>query len=301
MRKSYDSIIYILDRSSIYSECFAPQDIKTYESYSMLQKNRLSRFVFRLLYNFSKQKDRFFNPKLKNCGNKTVIAFDTVNIELIRWIRENNPKNRIIIYFINTVRNPNLPLKYEELGCELWTFDKEDCKKYHMQFNDWYCCYTSEQEKAIKYDVSFIGREKTRRNFLDKFTIYMKDNDIKYYYHITHERNNPIINPFKYKHHIPYAKMVEIEKKSKAIIELVEPGQNGSTLRLMDCVFNNIKLITNFDNIKFSNLYNPNNIFIVNGEEFNGVKEFLETPFEPYSNEIMKKYSFEYWIEQFKI
>ena len=60
MRKSYDSIIYILDRSSIYSECFAPQDIKTYESYSMLQKNRLSRFVFRLLYNFSKQKCRVF-------------------------------------------------------------------------------------------------------------------------------------------------------------------------------------------------------------------------------------------------
>lgn len=301
MWKLDDSLVYILDKSSIYSACFRPKGVKTYESFSMLQKNRLSRLVFRFLYSHSNNKEVFYNPELKNCEDKTVIAFDTVNVDLISWIRRNNPKNRIIVYFINTVRNTELPLKFKELRCELWSFDKDDCEKYNMNFNDWYCCYVADQNRKIKYDVSFVGREKTRRPFLDSFAEYMKKSGIKFYYHITHERNYPIINPVKYKHHIPYSKMVEIEKKSKAIVELVEPGQGGSTLRIMDCAFNNVKLITNFEKIKSSDLYNPNNIFVVKGTDFTGIKEFLEAPFEPYSAKIMKKYSFEYWIEQFRI
>lgn len=294
-------IIYILDKASIYSACFSPKDVVTYESYRCLQKNRVTRALFRMLYKYAKSRDFFYNPLLKNCEDKTVIAFDTVNFDLIHWIRRNNPQNRIIIYFINTVRDTRMPQRYEEMGCELWSFDKDDCKKYNMKFNDWYCCYTPDENRKIKYDVSFIGREKTRRPFLNEFAKYMKRNGITYYYHITHERNYPIINPFKYKHHISYSKMIEIEKQSKAIVELVEPGQGGSTLRIMDSIFNNVKLITNFEIIKFSELYNPNNIYILKNNNFDGIKQFLNVPFEPYPKEIIEKYSFEHWIKKFNI
>ena len=301
MWKLETNLVYILDKSSVYSECFRPYNIQTYESYSCLQTNRFSRFIFRFFYSRTENKEKYYNQDLKNCGDATIIAFDTVDIDLVKWIKSNNPKNRFIIFFINTVRNSETPLLLKKIGCELWSFDKDDCKKYNMKFNDWYCCYTPDENRKIKYDVSFIGREKTRRPFLNEFAKYMKRNGITYYYHITHERNYPIINPFKYKHHISYSKMIEIEKQSKAIVELVEPGQGGSTLRIMDSIFNNVKLITNFEKIRDSELYNPSNIYILNNNNFDGIKQFLNVSFEPYPNDIMEKYSFEHWIKKFNI
>lgn len=294
-------LVYILDKSSIYSACFRPQNYKVYESYRFLQRNRFSRFLFRRAYHHAKHKTNFYNPELKDCGDAVIIGFDTVDPELIRWIREGHPNNRIIIYFINTVRDPKRVQMFMEQDCELWSFDRNDCKKYDMQFNDWYCTYVPNQNPKIKYDVVFIGREKTRRPFLNRFAEYMNQNGISYYYHITHERNYPIINPRKYRYHISYAKMIELEKKARAMIEIVEPGQGGSTLRIMDAVFNNIKLITNFASIKQSELYHPNNIYILEDDSFDGVKNFLEKPFQPYSKEIMQKYSFEHWIGRFGI
>lgn len=294
-------LVYILDRSSIYSACFRPKNYKVYESYRCLQGNRTERFLFRQLYSHAKDPSSLYNPELRDCGDAVIVGFDIVDVALIAWIRSRHPNNRIIIYFINTIRDTKKMEQFAALGCELWSFDPDDCKKYHMQFNDWYCCYAPDKNPTIRYDVAFIGREKTRRPFLDRFAAYMKQNDISYYYHITHERNYPIINPLKYKHHISYSKMISLEKQAKAILEIVEPGQGGSTLRIMDAVFNHVKLITNFAPIKQSELYHPNNIFVLEHDSFDGVKEFLQKDFCPYPEEIMQKYSFEHWIKRFGI
>lgn len=296
-----NELIFIFDKNTMYSECFCPRGVTLYEEYSCLQNTRLSRALFRILLKKSRSKAKFYNKKLQNCNNSVILAFDTIDIEVIQWVRENNPQNRIIIYFINTVRNENRVTKYVELNCELWSFDKEDCEKYNMQFNDWYCCYKNSERFKKKHDVIFVGREKTRRPLLNKLAEYFEKNGVKYYFHVTPERNIPVFLSKKYKHQISYKKMIEIEKKSKAMIEIVEPGQNGSTLRLMDAVFNEVKLITNFKPIKNSELYIPNNIFILDEDPISELKAFIEKPFEKYPDSILNKYRYEEWIARFRI
>lgn len=296
----HNSVFFLLDKAAIYSTCFRPLNVRVYESYAFLQSNFVARFIFRNLMKFSKDKSRFFNQELKDCMGKAVLAFDVVDINVIRWIRENNPRSRIVIFFINTIQTPEIVEEYRKLNCELWSFDKGDCEKYNMQFNDWYCTYIPDKNIKKKFDVCFIGREKTRRPLLNKLASYMDSNDISYYYHVTHERNYPIVDYRYYRRHIPYSKMIEIEKSSVAMIEIVEPGQGGSTLRVMDAVFNNVKLITNYAPILDSDLYNPSNIFVLKDDNMGDIKTFLGTPFEPYSEEIMYKYSFNNWISKFK-
>lgn len=295
-------LIFVLDKADIYSACFRPKTIDTFERYSCLQKNILSRALFRTLYKSKKIRPKLFNKKLVDCNDKTILVFDTAGRDFVHWLRQNNLQNRIIVYFINTIRDPELVKAYKEEKCDIWSFDPADCKKYQLQFNDWYCTFETDNSVQKKYDVVFIGREKTRRPILNRFQKYFEENSILYYFHVTHERNYPIVNPTKYKRQISYEQMISLEKQSKAMIEIVEPGQSGSTLRIMDSVFNNVKLITNFKSIKQSPFYDPNNIYIFDDScQFDGLKEFLNRQFHPYDQKLLDEYRFDKWVSRFCI
>lgn len=208
----------------------------------------------------------------------------------VQWIKKKHPKIRVIVWYWNRVSAKELDPNFcKQHGCEVWSFDKTDCEKYDMHFNDQYLL-VSDMDTAITsgIDLTYVGgwskeREKQLTKIISKFE------DIKGYYQLAHNQRE----------WIPYEKYIGLVKKSKGILEINKEGQSGLTLRALEALFYRKKLITNNISIRNEGIYNQDNIYVI-GVDDKPVKEFLNEPYcmpENY-DDLVSYYSFDSWIKR---
>ena len=96
-----------------------------------------------------------------------------------------------------------------------------------------------------------------------------------------------------------YNEVVENIKHTRAILDLTKQTQYGLTLRPMEAIFFQKKLITNNENIVKYDFYNPKNILIYNNNTTcEEIREFLESEYEPIKTSIIEFYKFENWLNR---
>src|SRR5690606_41163608 len=69
-----------------------------------------------------------------------------------------------ILFYFNPV-DKDVPLVFfEKLNCKIWSFDKEDCKKYNLYYNNQFVVKENYNNKTneITTDVLFVGSDKGR-------------------------------------------------------------------------------------------------------------------------------------------
>lgn len=71
----------------------------------------------------------------------------------------------------------------------------------------------------------------------------------------------------------------------------------GISMRTFETVGYRKKLITNNSLVKKYDFYNPDNIFVIEDNNLEGLEEFLSKPYTDISEEIVEKYSFTNWIK----
>ena len=124
-----------------------------------------------------------------------------------------------------------------------------------------------------------------------------------------------LCNPYFYvvKDHLEHSELIELKSdnidyneylkvlvKSKAIIEIVFTDNADYTLRTMEALFYQKKLITNNRLIVNAEFYNKNNIYVLNDQTSKqDIQNFLELPFVPYSQEQIDFYGVDNWAERF--
>lgn len=101
---------------------------------------------------------------------------------------------------------------------------------------------------------------------------------------------------------ISYKKILTEEMKSRCIIDIVKEGQEGLTLRVLEALFLNKKLLTNNQKVKELDFYHPNNILSfeteITAEE---ILEFLDRESTGVSPHVKEKYSVHAWFCNFGI
>ena len=71
---------------------------------------------------------------------------------------------------------------------------------------------------------------------------------------------------------------------------------NGLSFRIFEAIKYEKKLITNNKTVKQYDFYHPNNIFVFEEDNFQGLENFLKVAYTPLSEEIKQKYSFTNWL-----
>ena len=247
--------------------------------------------------------------KYKISEYDVIFIFDGVRgRDVIEYIRDHNKRARIIIYYINSVdfADRKAPHHYKGLDCEFYTFDPIDAKKFGIKFKPYF--YPEEymvdcDEKVdIKQDVFFVGVDKDRLGIikdLHKKFEQMNLTDKLMIVATPHKKYSRSDEKWLAKR-VPYEKIAENIKQSRAILDIVQSGQSGITLRPMEAMFYNKKLITNNIYIKEYDFYNPRNIFILQERNISELKEFLELPTIEINQEIKNKYRFSGgWLKEF--
>lgn len=170
-----------------------------------------------------------------------------------------------------------------------------------MHFNSQYyfSTFKLEEEIDIKYDVFFIGREKGRLDYLNELETVMNSMGITTYFHIVNG-NKLLEQKHEYKPLISYDKVLRLIGESRVILDIVQVGQSGQTLRSMEALFFSKKMITNNKSIIDCDFYCKENIFVLDVDDITRLKEFINTPFKLIEKNIIDKYEFSEWIKRFQ-
>lgn len=240
--------------------------------------------------------------KINIASKDSIIVFDSLlGLEIFSYIKRNAPCTKQHFWLWNTCTLSMKKISYVKKFAKVWSFDIGDVEKYDINYNhQFYGNYLSTTTTYnSKNGLLFIGRDKGRLSLLLKVAEFCKQNNIKYYFYIfgeSKETNDPNIvfsNSF-----LTYTDVMRLIDNSAVLLDLVKVGQIGMTLRLLEGVFNSRKILTNNDSIIKSDLYNSNNIYLLNEENIEGLNLFVKT--DIINSAVKEKYTFDDWIRNFR-
>lgn len=229
-----------------------------------------------------------------------IILFDTKSnySDYANLIEENlDCRTRLVLYLWNPA---NFSHDYEKLSSrwKIWSFSKDDSANHGFMYAGTFynenLVNTDCDSSVIKSDVFFLGTEKGRKNILDDTENILRIHGITTDIRIVD--NQKSIYDRRYTRSMPYLKYLENIRSSKTILEIVQINQTGLTLRTMESLFFEKKLITNNSTIKEYAFYDRRNIFIIGEDDWSKINRFIEEDYKPIDEREKEKYKFENWL-----
>jgi len=221
------------------------------------------------------------------------------SVNIANYIDTLNVKKelRLIFWYWDPVRLKYSPDKVSERW-EKWSFDKSDCKRYNLKYNSTYFfdSITLPPQKLV-YDVFFVGQNKGRLNTLLNLKKTLEQFSLRILFLIISDKNF-FYDKKVFQKRIPYKTTLKLISKSKSLLEFVQQNQSGPTLRSMEALFFDKKLITNNSSIKDYDFYCKENIFIIGEDDINEIFRFLNAPYKLVATEVTEQYNFIEWLKR---
>ena len=229
-----------------------------------------------------------------------IIVFDSLHsASLLKYIRRKY-ENRLIYWHWNPIKKDKDIAIWKETKkiCEHWTFNPSDAKKYGMNLNNQFFFYQNQEDISKEKSVFFVGTDKGRYEKIVTISDDLKVMGIAIDFHVISKDYNDT-RKYVEKRYMEYSEVISHIRKSKAVVEIVQDGQNGLTARALEAMFFGTKLITNNKEIRNFNFFSDNNIFII-GEDNNAeLNAFLHTPFQPVEKKALYQYDAHGWLDNF--
>lgn len=263
--------------------------------------------------------NRYFYNIIKKLPNDLdyvlVIRGKFLSEYIISYMRKNFlTKCKFIMYQWDSVKNNTNSIKISKFFDKNFTFDETDAKKYKWDYRPLFYIEellnnNTEKNIDILYICSLHSKRVTVLNILKQFC---KNKGLVLYSHMYSKRivfyKRKYINRRKEYlaannndicfNSLSLNNIYELYSKSKIVFDYTHPGQRGLTMRTIECLGNECKLITNNELVKYADFYNSNNIYIYNENKIKIPESFIKIPYETESKNILKKYSLESWIKE---
>jgi len=299
MENKYNDLLILYNsRLDYFISCFEKRGIRTKRTYK--KSSFLSRVLRRTFEALNFSQDFWYGDWKRDLSSfKTVIIFADSYFPVLKFIKGNNRDIRIIYWYWDPVFRLRLPKKIIFETAEIWSFDPSDCLKFGFKFNTtFYFSNIFLPKNTPEYDVIFVGNDKGRMEYLQKIRVRLTKLGIKGYYHVIPDRQE---HEKKQRKEIPYVEYLKIVSRTRVLIDLIPFGQSGLTIRAMESIFFNKKLITNDPFIINQNFYTRENIFILGKDNGEKLRDFINSPYKQLDNKIVKSYDVSNWLKRFNI
>ena len=238
-------------------------------------------------------------------GYKTVVLFDTYAHyseyahKIERTVSEDT---RLILYLLNPAFFSD---DYTKLSnrWEIWTFAKVDSEKYGFRYggtfyNPHLLKLTGKENRESKQtDVLFVGTDKGRKIYVNELENILTNEGIKCDFRIVDNFKSLFYTG--YSREVSYLDLCKLICNSKVILDVVQEGQYGLTLRIMEAILFGKKVITTNKYLAKDTDFSSNeNIYILDKYNLTELKSFILKPIVPYNENLKQKYSFYSWIER---
>lgn len=282
----------------------------------------ITKVMIRLNFKFFIQNriDKYYKNIERSILNKQydfifLISPEGISKNNLENLKKIQPSAKVICYMWDSVKNKLHLLNFFEIIDEIYSFDQNDCNNYGFKFLPLFYLDSFRTISMIKhpiyYDLCFIGTVHSDRfDFIMKIKKqfdHMNLNSFIYLY--SPSQLMFIIQRLFYKNfkQIPRNKVsffalahdqiVDMISKSKIILDIERPNQNGLSMRTIEILAAKKKLITTNQNIKNYDFYNEQNILIVNRINPTIPLDFLSSDYVECSDNIYDKYSLTNWLK----
>lgn len=272
-----DNIIYIMAPKGYARKVIQDKGIKVFSPYygDNLPLRLFRELCFRLPF---LPKTIWYNKAVLH-QNVAFVNIIDVNIteHYLRWIKKIYSDVQINFIYDNMVgRARNISPDKIPSKIRIWTYDDYDSKKYGIRlFNKWASPAINIKKQNPEIDVFFIGRDKGRGEQLLELEKKMNSLGLKTKFIITKDRKYSRTKSF-YQNPISYEQVVEYDAKSRALLNITMPNQEGVTMRDIEATVIGIKLITTNKNIINKDLYHKKNVFILGEDQLSDLPSFLK-------------------------
>lgn len=227
-----------------------------------------------------------------------VIRGEYLSPEIIKMINS----HRKILYEWDSMLNFDYKEKAQCFDRVL-TFDKRDADLYGYDYLPLFYSKIKKQ-KAQDIDLLFVGiwhsdrcqilesiRKQLSRYYNLKFYIYYP-----WYYSVYLILKGKMkFSRYLTGKKISSKKLLKLYSRAKCVVDINHNLQTGFTMRTMETLGNNIKLITTNFNIIDADFYDKNNVFVINRQKPEINLDFLNTSFV--ENNRMDKYELNKWLD----
>ena len=93
-------------------------------------------------------------------------------------------------------------------------------------------------------------------------------------------------------------KLDEIYSDSRCVLDSAQDGQQGLTIRVIEALGAQKKIITTNEDVANYDFYCKENIYIYDGQGFDFNAPFFTRPYQKIEERIYKKYSLRNWLTQ---
>lgn len=244
-----------------------------------------------------------------------VIKCDMTPVSILQRFRTEYPNAKLCLALWDSIENiPGVTEKFQYFDT-LHSFDLDDCEKHPvLKFRPLFFAdqfkKPVKQDGVYKYDISFLGtvhsdrfavirqvQEIVERNGLTSYWfLYLQSKFVYWFYKATKREFQGVPEATFSFEKMSAADISKVVDDSRIILDIQHPRQTGLTMRTIEMVGMNKKLITTNDSIKKYDFYNPNNIAVVDRKNVHIDMDFLNTPYEPLDEDICEKYALKSWI-----
>ncbi|WP_214228859.1 hypothetical protein [Pedobacter sp. B4-66] len=258
----------------------------------------------------------FVKTKIKRYDYVFVINIEAMLPSLLDRLKQQQTSATFILYMWDSLQNKKYTLAYLPFFDNVYSFDETDAKavpgvKFRpLFFIDSYA--KANIEVPIKNALCFIGTVhsdryqllvKMKKN-MDKLSLgsfffmffsspilffYKKLIDMRFY--------RARFKEFSFRS-FPQDKTIQCISESFAVLDIQHPAQAGLTIRTIEALGADKKLITTNAHIKAYDFYNPQNILVIDRENPVVPESFFATPYCMVNPRLKHKYSIEGWVTE---
>ena len=225
---------------------------------------------FRSIWNKRYYKNKF------NKKDSIIFICYYVNIDIYRYnamksLRKKYKNSKFVLFF-NDLICKNLKNKsFEKIKKDfevILSFDYNDCQKYRLYNHP--LVYSAPKELELlpeDIDVYFCGKAKNRLSLIMSVFESLRKKGIKCKFILYGVPIDQRINNVEIEYvdkFMSYDQNIEYIKRSKCLLEIMQEGGTGYTLRTCEAVAYNKKIITNNRILKDAEFYDKDMIYIFN-------------------------------------
>ena len=243
-----------------------------------------------------------------------IIKCDMTPASILKKFKNVYPEAKLCLYLYDSVRNvPGITKKFKYFD-KLHSFDLNDCEKYSellfrpLFFGDQFRKLNPISE--YKYNICFIGTihsdryaviKQVQKIALDRglncyWFLYLQSRFIYKFYKLTKNEFRKADESIFSFDKMSAKEIADVVDNSRVVLDIQHPKQTGLTMRTIEMIGMNKKLITTNNNIVNYDFYNPNNIAIVDRNSVVIPEDFFKSEYEPLPNDIYESYSLKSWI-----
>lgn len=243
-----------------------------------------------------------------------IINPEAITPKILERLKESHNIKKTVLYMWNSFRNKKSAKSLIPYCDATYTFDPKDAKKYGIKLRPLFfidkfdsLSQPSVEKVDYKYDLCFIGSGHSDRCKIVKSLfkningfsfLYFSSPKLFYLRKIFDRRMDGIHKSDVSFEGLPSDKVAQINKESKAVLDIQHQAQNGLTMRTFELIGLQKKMITTNTDVINYDFYRESNIAVVDRKNPITSKEWFEKKYEPLPVDIYHKYSLNGWLEE---